>query len=92
MQTNLLIDSLLVKPNTSKIHLTNWNPTYLKRMDKKEAEKILNQNLMNQMSDLQYKLFADKSQSLLIILQGLSAAGKDRYYKKCNGCFQSTKL
>ena len=60
MQTNLLIDSLLVKPNT-KIHLTKWNPNYLKRLDKEEAEKILNQNLMNQMSDLQYKLFADES-------------------------------
>lgn len=87
MQTNLLIDSLLVKPNTSKIHLTNWNPTYLKRMDKKEAEKILNQNLMNQMSDLQYKLFADKSQSLLIILQGLSAAGKDSTIRNVMGAF-----
>ena len=87
MQTNLLIDSLLVKPNTNKIHLTNWNPTYLKRMDKKEAEKILNQNLMNQMSDLQYKLFADKSQSLLIILQGLSAAGKDSTIRNVMGAF-----
>ncbi len=29
------------------------------------------------MSDLQYKLFADKSQAILIILQGLDASGKD---------------
>ena len=86
MQTNLLIDSLLVKPNT-KIHLTKWNPNYLKRLDKEEAEKILNQNLMNQMSDLQYKLFADKSQSLLIILQGLSAAGKDSTIRSVMGGF-----
>jgi PPK2 family polyphosphate:nucleotide phosphotransferase len=70
------MDSLLVKPNTW-INLIDWNPNYLKRMDKEEAEKILNQNLMNKMSTLQYTLFADKSQSLLIILQGISAAGKD---------------
>jgi PPK2 family polyphosphate:nucleotide phosphotransferase len=75
MKTNL-IDSLLVKPNT-KINLNDWNPNYLKRIDKEVAENILNQNLINKMSTLQYTLFADKSQSLLIILQGISAAGKD---------------
>ena len=86
MQTNLLIDSLLVKPST-KIHLNKWNPNYQERLDKEEAEKILKQNLMNQMSDLQYKLFADKSQSLLIILQGLSAAGKDSTIRNVMGAF-----
>ena len=86
MQTNLLIDSLLVKPNT-KIHLNKWNPNYQEQPDKEEAEKILNQNLMNQMSDLQYKLFADKSQSLLIILQGLSAAGKDSTIRNVMSAF-----
>jgi polyphosphate kinase 2 (PPK2 family) len=33
--------------------------------------------LSRQMSELQYKLFADKNQSLLIILQGVDASGKD---------------
>ena len=86
MQTNLLIDSLLVKPNT-KIHLNKWNPNYQERLDKEETEKILNQNLMNQMSDLQYKLSADRSQSLLIILQGISAAGKDSTIRSVMGAF-----
>lgn len=72
-----LIDDLLVKPNSTKISLNDWNSNCLKRMDKEDAERILNQNLMNKMSNLQYTLFADKSQSLLIILQGISAAGKD---------------
>ena len=85
MHTNL-IDSLIVKPNT-KIRLSDWNPTYLGRIDKEEAEQILNQNLMNQMSKLQYKLFADKSQSLLIILQGISAAGKDSTIRSVMGAF-----
>jgi PPK2 family polyphosphate:nucleotide phosphotransferase len=77
MKTNL-INSLIVKPNTNtKIRLSDWDPTYLGRMTKEEAERRLNQTLMNQMSNLQYKLFANKSQSLLIILQGISAAGKD---------------
>ncbi len=38
MQKNL-IDSLLVKPNTTKISLNNWNPNSLERMDKEEAKK-----------------------------------------------------
>src|SRR5680860_1198372 len=75
MQTNF-IDRLIVQPNT-KIRLTDWNSAYLGRIDKEEAERLLNQSLMNQMSNLQYKLFANKGQSLLIILQGISAAGKD---------------
>src|SRR5919112_330020 len=85
MQTNL-IDRLIVKPNT-KVRLSDWNPTYLGRIDKEEAEKMLNQNLMNQMSNLQYKLFANKSQSLLIILQGISAAGKDSTIRNVMNAF-----
>ena len=85
MQTNI-IDSLIVKPNT-KICLSDWNPTYVGRTDKEEAEIMLNQNLMNQMSNLQYKLFADKSQSLLIILQGISAAGKDSTIRNVMSAF-----
>ena len=85
MQTNL-IDRLIVKPNT-KVRLSDWNPTYLGRMDKEEAERMLNQNLTNQMSNLQYKLFANKSQSLLIILQGISAAGKDSTIRNVMNAF-----
>ena len=85
MRTNL-IDNLIVKPNT-KIRLNEWNPTYLRRINKEEAERTLNQSLMSQMSDLQYKLFADKSQSLLIILQGISAAGKDSTIRNVMGAF-----
>src|ERR687898_3240377 len=85
MQTNL-IDSLIVKPNT-KIHLSDWNPTHLGRIKKEEAERMLNQSLMNQMSNLQYKLFANKSQSVLIILQGISAAGKDSTIRNVMSAF-----
>jgi polyphosphate kinase 2 (PPK2 family) len=37
------------------------------------------------MSELQYKLFADNSQSLLIILQGVDASGKDRTIRHVMG-------
>jgi PPK2 family polyphosphate:nucleotide phosphotransferase len=39
------------------------------------------------MSNLQYKLFADKSQSLLIILQGISGAGKDSTIRSAMDAF-----
>ena len=86
-----IIESLQVKPNT-EVSLYNWKSNGLKKLDKEEAERTLEQNLIKKMSELQYKLFADKSQALLIILQGLSAAGKDSYCKKCNECIQSSKL
>lgn len=85
MQKNF-IDRLLVQPNT-KIRLTDWNSAYLGRIDKEEAERLLNQSLMNQMSNLQYKLFANKGQSLLIILQGISAAGKDSTIRNVMSAF-----
>lgn len=85
MQKNF-IDRLLVQPNT-KIRLSDWNSAYLGRIDKEEAERLLNQSLMNQMSNLQYKLFANKGQSLLIILQGISAAGKDSTIRNVMSAF-----
>src|SRR5688572_29785667 len=87
MQTNL-IDSLIVKPNShTKIRFSDWNSTYLGKIDKEEAERMLNQSLTNQMSNLQYKLFANKNQSLLIILQGISAAGKDSTIRNVMSAF-----
>jgi PPK2 family polyphosphate:nucleotide phosphotransferase len=75
MRTNI-VDNLLVKPD-SKLRLNRFSTTQTGRIDKEESEKLLKEYLMNQMETLQYKLFADKSQSLLIILQGISTAGKD---------------
>jgi len=87
MKTNL-INSFIVKSDTNaKIRLSDWDPTYSGRMNKEEAERMLNQILMNQMSNLQYKLFANKSQSLLIILQGISAAGKDSTIRNVMSAF-----
>ncbi len=44
----------------------NYEPTEKKLVD-----------IMNQISDLQYKLYADKGKGLLIILQGTDTSGKD---------------
>lgn len=70
------IDDLKVCTNT-KVKLSNWDPDSTGGILKNYAEDILNNELGNQMSALQYKLFADKSKALLIILQGMDASGKD---------------
>lgn len=75
MKTNLIKD-LVVRPNM-EVKLNEWDPDYDGGIFKKEVERTLNKDLLDRMSDLQYKLFADKNQSLLIILQGIDTSGKD---------------
>jgi len=69
---------LLVKPSklTRKLKLEDWDTDYNPYRKKENVEHELDR-LSRQMSELQYKLFADKNQSLLIILQGVDASGKD---------------
>jgi polyphosphate kinase 2 (PPK2 family) len=57
--------------------LSNWDPDFTNGIYKNYAEDQLKSNLLNQMSNLQYKLFADKNQAILIILQGVDTSGKD---------------
>jgi PPK2 family polyphosphate:nucleotide phosphotransferase len=69
---------LLIWPDrtTKKLKLKDWDPEYDAGKRKEDVENELSQ-FSSQMSELQYKLLAAKSQSLVIILQGVDAAGKD---------------
>lgn len=71
------INTFLVKPRTT-VKLRQYDPDYGKKQTRKmeQAETELSE-LSNHMSHLQYKLFADRSQALLIILQGVDTSGKD---------------
>jgi len=71
------INTFLVKPRTT-VKLRQYDPDYGKNQTRKmeQAETELSE-LSNRMSHLQYKLFADRSQALLIILQGVDTSGKD---------------
>jgi PPK2 family polyphosphate:nucleotide phosphotransferase len=44
--------------------------------DRREAEKIFRANL-GALAELQYRLYAEQKRALLIVLQGIDAAGKD---------------
>jgi PPK2 family polyphosphate:nucleotide phosphotransferase len=73
-----LYQKLLVKPGKAarKLKLKQWNPDYDIGKSKQETETEL-ALFSSQMSELQYKLYADSSLSVLIILQGVDSSGKD---------------
>jgi len=81
-----LRQKLLVRPGkiTRKLKLGDWSPDYDGDKKKENAEREL-AHLSSQMSELQYKLFADNSQCLLIILQGVDASGKDGTIRQVMG-------
>ena len=69
------ISEFLVKPG-SKVNLKKIDTDYGVGLDK-ESSKIELERFHLKMSKLQYKLHAEKKQSLLIILQAMDAGGKD---------------
>jgi len=71
-----IAENFIVNPGI-EIKLSNWDPTFTGGISKRYAENLLENDFINQMSNLQYKLFADKSQALLVVLQGMDASGKD---------------
>jgi PPK2 family polyphosphate:nucleotide phosphotransferase len=76
--TMQLEQKLLVKPGRTarKLKLEGWSTEYGINSKKENVDREL-VRLSHRMSELQYKLFAGNSQSLLIILQGVDASGKD---------------
>src|SRR6201996_2690996 len=60
----------------SEFHLKTCNTAEKGGLDKDEGEKILDAN-RKRLSDLQERLYAQDSWSLLVIFQGMDAAGKD---------------
>jgi PPK2 family polyphosphate:nucleotide phosphotransferase len=72
-----LNQKFLIGPEkTKKLKLKDWDPNYDAGKRKEDVESEL-AHFSSQISELQYKLFAAKSQSLVIILQGVDASGKD---------------
>lgn len=71
------LEDLIVK---NEIKLKEFPTSYDGRLDKKDGEKQLGDE-KEKLRKLQEKLYADDSQSLLIILQAMDAAGKDSLIK-----------
>jgi PPK2 family polyphosphate:nucleotide phosphotransferase len=65
---------------TGEFHLKSHKTNEKGGLDKEKGEKIIDAN-RKRLSDLQEKLYAQDSWSLLLIFQGMDAAGKDSAIK-----------
>jgi PPK2 family polyphosphate:nucleotide phosphotransferase len=67
-----------------RVALRNIKPNYKGNYEKHQAIETV-EELREQMGDLQQRLFAERKRSVLIILQGLDAGGKDGVIKHVIG-------
>ena len=67
----------LVAEPGARVRLSKIDPTYTGRQESHDKALPEIQKHLERMEKLQYLLYADGSQSLLIVLQALDAAGKD---------------
>jgi PPK2 family polyphosphate:nucleotide phosphotransferase len=67
---------LMVKPGT-KVKLAKWNPEDTLGWEKDRKMKMSLAKSLEKLDALQYLLYAENKRALLIVLQGLDAAGKD---------------
>jgi PPK2 family polyphosphate:nucleotide phosphotransferase len=70
-----MLDGLEVKPGT-KARIAERDPDDKLGVDKDEGEKRLG-GLVERIDALQYRLYAEDRHSVLLVLQGLDASGKD---------------
>ena len=71
------ITNKLIVTEGKKINLQKLSPDYDFSINEKKAEDVLKQNLKKRMSDLQYRLYAERKKALLIVFQGIDTSGKD---------------
>src|SRR5271165_1820950 len=61
----------------SKVQLDKIDPAFAGENGNRERAAAETHEQVARMGRLKYRLYADASQSLLVVLQGLDAAGKD---------------
>lgn len=69
-------EEFIVTPG-AKLHLDHIDPSYKGKHESHEKAAPIIAESIDHISRLQYLLYGDANQSLLIVLQGLDAAGKD---------------
>jgi PPK2 family polyphosphate:nucleotide phosphotransferase len=75
MATNFT-EELIVKPG-KKLKLSKWDPEDTLGWDKDHKTKQSLEKTIERIDKLQYLMYAEHKRALLIVLQGLDAAGKD---------------
>ena len=76
-----MADQRLIPKFGSKVSLKDYDPDFTAEWDKDDAKKE-EKKLEARLADLQEKLYAQHSQSLLVVLQAMDAGGKDSTIKK----------
>lgn len=71
-----LYNELIVKPN-SQVKLKKIDPSYHAQYENEEHAKATLEKHVEKIGELQRKLYGEKKHALLIVLQGIDAAGKD---------------
>lgn len=66
----------LIPPFGEKVKFKNFNPDYTGSITKEDAQREI-EGLEERFADLQEKLYAQHTQSLLVVLQAMDAGGKD---------------
>jgi PPK2 family polyphosphate:nucleotide phosphotransferase len=69
----------------SHIKLSDFNPRYADKHEKKKTALAEIEKLKQRMDQLQFQLFSEQKRSLLICLQALDAGGKDGVIKHVTG-------
>ena len=67
---------LVVKPG-EKVRLAKWDPEDTLGWEKGHKTKVDLEKSLAKLDKLQYLLYAEHKHALLIVLQGIDAAGKD---------------
>jgi PPK2 family polyphosphate:nucleotide phosphotransferase len=76
MATNFTKE-LMVTPGTKHVKLSKWDPDGTLGWEKDHKTKANLEKCAKRLDDLQYLMYAERKHALLIVLQGLDAAGKD---------------
>lgn len=71
-----LFQRLRLKPGRA-VHLAEWDPADKLGLKKNEAHEVALAKSIARLDELQYLLYAEHRHALLIVLQGMDAAGKD---------------
>jgi PPK2 family polyphosphate:nucleotide phosphotransferase len=76
MSTNFTKE-LMVTTGKKRLNLSNWDPDDTLGWEKGDKTKAALEKSLKRLDELQYLLYAEKKRALLLVLQGLDAAGKD---------------
>lgn len=76
MSSRSLVDRLRLEPGDSP-RLDQRNPGDTLGLDSEDAARVHQAVLLDRLNDLQYLLYAERTRSVLLVLQGMDTSGKD---------------